>query len=72
MLTTLLALGALHSATLQPPAPAESIATAVRATRPPEIDGRDADPVWNEAPRIAAFRQFAPRVDVDPSLRTVA
>jgi hypothetical protein len=75
VLTTLLALGAALAAPPQPPggvAPAggDSIATAVRAAHAPEIDGRDADPVWQEAPRFSGFRQFAPRVDVDPSLRT--
>ena len=43
---------------------------AVRAPSAPEIDGRGDDAVWQGAPRFSAFRQFEPRVDVDPSFRT--
>jgi hypothetical protein len=49
---------------------AASTARAVRAVRPPRIDGRDDDAVWQSAPRISNFRQFQPRVDVDPTFRT--
>ena len=70
MFTTLLALAAALATTPQPPAAADSVATAVRAAQAPEIDGRDGDAVWQEAPRVAAFRQFQPRVDVDPTFRT--
>jgi hypothetical protein len=74
VLTTLFALGAILTATSRQPAPADSTAattaTAVRAAHAPEIDGRDADAVWQEAPRFSGFRQHAPRVDVDPTLRT--
>jgi hypothetical protein len=45
-------------------------ATAVRATAPPQIDGRDDDAVWQEAARYSEFRQFEPKVDIDPSFRT--
>jgi hypothetical protein len=45
-------------------------ATAVLAEQPPEIDGRDDDAVWERAPRYAQFRQFEPKVDVDPTFRT--
>jgi hypothetical protein len=34
------------------------------------LDGRDDDAVWQLAPRISAFRQFAPRIDTVPSLKT--
>src|SRR5947208_15964846 len=44
--------------------------TAVRAATPPKVDGRDDDAVWRNAQRVSAFRQFQPRVDVDPSFRT--
>jgi hypothetical protein len=54
------------------PASAQTIAsaTAVLAERAPEIDGRDDDAVWQRAPRYSQFRQFEPKVDVDPSFRT--
>ncbi|HJQ19474.1 MAG TPA: DUF5916 domain-containing protein [Gemmatimonadaceae bacterium] len=45
-------------------------ARAVRAERAPLIDGRDADEVWQEAPRYSQFRQFQPKVDIDPRFRT--
>lgn len=45
-------------------------ATAVRADRPPAIDGRDADEVWARASRYSQFRQFQPRVNADPTFRT--
>lgn len=45
-------------------------ATAVRANRAPDIDGRDGDDVWRTAPRYSEFRQFEPRVDVAPSFKT--
>ena len=45
-------------------------ATAVRTDRAPHIDGLDADIVWQNAPRYGEFRQFEPKVDVDPSFRT--
>ena len=39
----------------QPPS-----AVAVRAARPPVIDGRDDDPVWRDAPAITQFLEFSP------------
>jgi hypothetical protein len=45
-------------------------ATATRATRPPIIDGRDDDAVWQSTPRFSDFRQFEPRIDSAPSLKT--
>lgn len=55
-----------------PPAspPVIASATAVRAAAPPQIDGRDDDPVWQHAPKHSDFRQFEPKVDIDPSFRT--
>ncbi|MES3035550.1 MAG: DUF5916 domain-containing protein [Gemmatimonadota bacterium] len=47
-----------------------SAASAVRATSAPSIDGRDDDAVWREAPPTSAFRQFAPKVNGDPTFRT--
>src|SRR5215213_2128247 len=46
------------------------VSTAVRAEESMSIDGRDSEGVWARAPRVTAFRQFQPRVDVDPTLRT--
>src|SRR6185503_19209984 len=48
----------------------ENAAQAVRAEHPPQLDGRDTDPVWQNAPRYTEFRQFQPKVDIDPSFRT--
>ena len=45
-------------------------AIAVLAESAPALDGRDDDPVWQRAPRYSQFRQFEPKVDVDPSFRT--
>lgn len=44
--------------------------TPVRADHAPHIDGRDDDRVWQTAPRFSGFRQFQPKVDVNPSLNT--
>jgi hypothetical protein len=54
------------------PASAQTIAsaTAVHAVAPPQIDGRDDDAVWQQAPKYSEFRQFEPKVDIDPSFRT--
>ena len=51
-------------------APVIASATVVRAASPPQIDGRDDDQVWQQAPKQSGFRQFEPKVDVDPSFRT--
>ena len=55
-----------------PPTPANpsSTAMAMRAERPPDVDGRADDAIWQSAPRFTEFRQFDPRIDADPSLRT--
>jgi hypothetical protein len=49
---------------------ARPTATAVRTERAIAIDGRDSDDVWQRAPRHTGFRQFEPKVDVDPSYQT--
>ena len=54
----------------QAPASQVASATAVRAEAPPQIDGRDEDAVWQRAPRYSEFRQFEPKVDIEPSFRT--
>ena len=38
-------------------------ATAVRTTRPPAIDGKADDVIWQTAPRVSQFRQFEPKAD---------
>jgi hypothetical protein len=45
-------------------------AVAVRTREAPVLDGRNADPIWQNAPKISDFRQFAPHVDGNPSFRT--
>ncbi len=47
-------------------------ATAVRATGPVVIDGRDDDAVWRVAPAISLFREFQPKEDGDPRFATEA
>ena len=47
-----------------------TIATAARADRAPNIDGIDNDPVWQSAQKYSEFRQFQPKIDVDPTFRT--
>ena len=47
-------------------------AVAVRAARPPVIDGRDDDEVWRLAPAITAFREWDPVEDTTPRFRTEA
>lgn len=53
-----------------PARPAVTTAIAARAPQAPSIDGKNDDAVWRGALRISDFRQFEPRVDTDPSLRT--
>lgn len=47
-------------------------AAARVADRPPVIDGREDDPVWQGADVITGFRQWQPAEDVVPSQRTTA
>ncbi|HEY6159309.1 MAG TPA: DUF5916 domain-containing protein [Gemmatimonadales bacterium] len=47
-------------------------ASAVRATSPVVIDGRDDDAVWRQAPAITQFREFQPKEDGDPRYATEA
>lgn len=51
------------------PAPTRAI-QATHATRPPTIDGRNDDAIWQAAPRTSDFRQFSPSIDIDPTMRT--
>jgi len=45
-------------------------AVAVRTREAPVLDGRNTDPIWQSAPKISDFRQFAPHVDGNPTFRT--
>jgi hypothetical protein len=55
-----------------PPPSTATRATAVRATGPVVIDGRDDDEVWRIAPPITQFREFQPKEDGDPRFATEA
>jgi hypothetical protein len=61
-----------HSTTASSRLPGVQSAAAIRAVRPPVIDGRDDDEVWQHAPAIDAFREWQPVEDGDPRFRTVA
>lgn len=63
---------ALASAPPNAARPAAATAVAVRAARPPVIDGRDDDEVWRAATPIADFRGFSPVEDADPRFATEA
>ncbi|MBL8958628.1 MAG: carbohydrate binding family 9 domain-containing protein, partial [Gemmatimonadetes bacterium] len=72
MMHRLLALCALVAplvASSQPRDP-EARARVLRTSQPVVVDGRDADAVWAQAPRIDQFRQFAPVEDGTPTFRT--
>ena len=58
--------------TVAPPPSTATRATAVRATHPVVIDGRDDDDVWRLAPPITQFREFQPKEDGDPRFPTEA
>src|SRR5438270_2572359 len=45
-------------------------AEAVRANRPPVIDGRDDDPVWRTAPVTSQFQEFSPTEGKAPRFKT--
>lgn len=51
---------------------ATTVATALRAPTPPQIDGLATDPVWRDAIAVDGFRQFDPQEDVEPTMRTEA
>jgi hypothetical protein len=77
MLIHILTIGAALASDPQMPRPVSDrpptnplTAIAVRAVQAPLIDGRNNDGIWATAPKIAAFRQFAPRVDIDPTFKT--
>ena len=43
-------------------APETATATALQTRQAPNIDGRNDDEVWREAPKMSGFRQFQPHV----------
>ena len=49
---------------------AVTAASAVLAPSAPQLDGRDADQIWQGAPKYSQFRQFEPKADAEPSFRT--
>ncbi|HZI21597.1 MAG TPA: DUF5916 domain-containing protein [Gemmatimonadales bacterium] len=55
-----------------PPHSTATSATAVRATTPVVIDGRDDDAVWRLAPAITQFREFQPAENGEPRFATEA
>jgi hypothetical protein len=53
-----------------PPGPTSLTAVAARTRRAPIIDGRNDDATWQGVATTSAFRQFEPRVDIDPTYTT--
>ena len=53
-------------------ATATTVATAMRASAPPQIDGLSTDAIWSQAIAVDRFRQFDPQEDVEPALKTEA
>src|SRR5919197_6181777 len=47
-------------------------APAIRAARPPVIDGRDNDAVWRTAPTVTDFHEWDPVEDTAPRFATAA
>src|ERR1051325_9251999 len=47
-------------------------ATAIHASTPPTIDGKDDDAVWRQAPAITEFTQWQPNEGKTPTFRTEA
>ncbi|HUQ84172.1 MAG TPA: DUF5916 domain-containing protein [Gemmatimonadaceae bacterium] len=75
LLTTILIGAASLAAPMQAPGPSRPAtstltATAVSTRQAPNLDGRNDEPVWRDAPKFSEFKQFEPRVDADPSFRT--
>ena len=54
---------------LAPNASARTV-EAAHATQAPVIDGRDDDALWKSVSKTSSFRQFSPKIDVDPSMQT--
>lgn len=74
LLPVLIAGAFLTAPRLQQQEPSRPVATltavAARARQIPHIDGRADDEVWRRATTYNEFRQFEPKVDVDPSFET--
>jgi hypothetical protein len=54
------------------PPTATTVATAIRASSAPQIDGLEKDALWRDAVAVDGFRQFDPQEDVEPTHRTEA
>ena len=63
------AVGARSIATSNPRVATREV-EATHAPQAPAIDGRDDDAIWRTVPKISSFRQFSPKIDVDPSMQT--
>jgi hypothetical protein len=63
---------ASQAITAQTASPSTTTARAVRAVRPPVLDGREDDDVWRTAPVIRGFRQFDPGEDLPAAFETEA
>ncbi len=74
MLTFLLAVagGAPQGSATPAPPPPTLRATAIRAVRPPVLDGRDDDDVWRTAQPITEFQEFDPDEGKPARFATVA
>src|SRR5687768_7231121 len=51
---------------------ATTVATAVRTSAPPQIDGLSTDAIWSQTIAVDRFRQFDPQEDVEPTFKTEA
>jgi hypothetical protein len=70
LVTALGSASALQAPQVSEPRAEAAVAVARRVDAAPVIDGRGDDAIWRLAPRTSDFRQFEPRVGVDPSFRT--
>jgi hypothetical protein len=67
-----LALQAAQAHATPPAGLTPSSVTAIRASTPPVLDGREDDPVWSETPPITGFREVRPTEDGPPRQQTLA
>ena len=72
MLFTLLTFATASLLGAQSDTGAKVSTVAVHARRPPIIDGRDNDPVWQEAPPITQFTDWQPTEGKTPRFKTEA
>ncbi len=72
MLSLLTLAGLIALGTQRDTARVTTATVAIRARRPPVIDGRDNDPVWREAPAITDFTEWQPTEGKAPRFKTEA